>query len=338
MENNSREEKGFLEACRRSSFWTAFKEKIFIVIALVIICIIFSFLTSKFLTQNNILTVLLTVSINAILCYGMTFVLLIKGIDLSVGAIMAFSGTVTVLFITNAGIGTIPSILLGLLIGALWGLLNAIFITKLNLGPVIVTLATQYIIRGFAYVVSNAIPVRINDELFINIGNMRVLQFGENKTTGIPILIIYMFIIFIILWLVLNKAKFGRRIYAIGGNETAAKFSGINIAAYQMTVYVIMGFLAGFCGIIQCSRLYSGQPTIGIGAEMDAIAAAIIGGTSMSGGIGTLSGSMIGAFIIGVINNGLTLLNVESFWQMIAKGAIILLAVYIDMLKYRKKV
>ena len=209
------------------------------------------------------------------------------------------------------------------------GILNGIIVTKMKLAPFIVTLAMSYIARGFTYIVTGAKPVYMESEVFNEIGN--------GFLGPIPLPIIYMIIVFLILFFILNRTKFGRHVYAIGGNEEAARFSGINIDKIRVITYAMVGVLSSMVGVIMCSKLYSGQPTIGMNAELDAIAAVILGGTSFMGGIGTLGGTLIGALVIGVINNGLNLLGVNSFWQSVAKGLIIILAVYIDVLKNRKK-
>ncbi len=181
------------------------------------------------------------------------------------------------------------------------------------------------IARGAAYVYSNGNPIRTTDPAFVNIGTGSFL--------GIPLPVIYMLIIFVIMLIVLNRTKFGRHVYALGGNKDAAIYSGINTGRVIIIIHTLIGLFSAFAGIVLCSRMYSGQPTIGTGFEMDAIAAVVLGGTSMSGGIGTLGGTFLGMLIIGILNNGLNLLNINSFWQLILKGVVILLAVYIDVLK-----
>ncbi len=196
--------------------------------------------------------------------------------------------------------------------------------------PFIVTLATMQVARGVAYVYTGGMPIRTMEEGFNIIG---IGYLGP-----IPLPIIYTAVLIFFVTILLNKTKFGRHVYAVGGNKEAAKFSGIDTGKVEIGVFTLLGFLAAFTGIVLCSRMYSGQPTVGEGFEMDAIAATVLGGTSFSGGIGKIGGTIIGVLVIGVLNNGLNLLNINSFWQLIAKGLVILLAVYIDMIKKRREV
>jgi len=330
-EENQKEKKS---AFKESPAYEALMDKRGILIALVVLIFVLSLLSNRFFTAKNILTILRSISINSILCFGMTLVILTNGIDLSVGSVFSLGGTLCCILMTFFRWPVAPAILAGTGVGALAGLGNGWLVSTQNLAPFIVTLAMNYIARGISYIVTAGMPIKVTDENFFEIGNGQMFRIGE---VGVPVLIGYMLVIFFIMWVILNKTKFGRRIYAVGGNETAANFSGISLVFVKTMVYVILGLLAGLCGVFQCARLYSGQPTIGEGAELDAIAAVILGGTSFSGGIGTLSGSLIGAAIIGILSNGLNLLGVNSFWQNVAKGIIILLAVYIDMIKYRNK-
>lgn len=308
-----------------SKYFQYIKNNIGVLAGLIGICIILSLATENFLTGDNIIVVLRQVSINAMIAFGMTFIILLGGIDLSIGALIAFSGIVTTVALSRLNIILPIAIIIGLISGSVVGFANGIIVSKLKMPPFIVTLSTAYIIKGFAYICSDGKPISVDNNSFYVVGN--------GYLGPIPFPVIYMLIVFIILSYLLYKTRFGRRVYAIGGNMEAAKYSGINTNKIQIICYTMTGLLAAIGGIVQCSRLYSGQPTIGVNAELDAIAAVILGGTSFSGGIGTLGGSLIGALLIGVINNGLNLLGVSSFWQWVAKGLVILLAVYIDMLR-----
>ncbi|HHW67653.1 ribose ABC transporter permease [Defluviitalea raffinosedens] len=301
-----------------------------ILIGFITMCIALSILSPVFLTASNILNVLRQISTNAILAFGMTFAIIICGIDLSVGSVLALSGTLSAGLITLSGIPTPIAVLIGLTLGTLIGLLNGVIIAKTGLPAFIVTLCTMLMARGAAYVYTDGMPVRTIEESFNFIGN--------GYLGPIPLPIIYMAAFFVFTTILLNKTKFGRHVYAVGGNVDAAKFSGIDIQKVQIGVFTLLGFSSAFAGIVLCARMYSGQPTVGQGFEMDAIAASVLGGTSMSGGIGTIGGTMIGALIIGVLNNGLNILNVSSFWQSIIKGAVILTAVYVDSVKKRKEI
>lgn len=254
----------------------------------------------------------------------MSFVILLGGIDLSVGSIVGVVGCLSVTLAVS-GMPYLLAMVIGLAVGILFGLVNGICIAKGKLPAFIVTLATMEIGRGVAYILTGGTSCRYSSDLFISIGNG---YFGF-----IPIPVIIMAIIVIICSIVLSKQKFGRHIYGVGGNREAARFSGIKTDRVEILVYTICGLLAGVAGIVMSSRLVGAQPTAGEGYELDAIAAVVLGGTSMTGGVGTVGGTLIGALIIGVLNNGLNLLDVSSYWQRVAKGVIILIAVYLDIMK-----
>jgi ribose transport system permease protein len=292
-------------------------------------CIALSILSPAFLTKNNILNVLRQVSTNANLAFGMTLAIIICGIDLSVGSTLALAGTLTAGLITNNHVPAVIAILIGLAVGTLLGLFNGMVIAKTGIPPFIVTLAMYNIARGAAYVYTGGNPIRTMDPVFNFVGN--------GYLGPIPLPVIYTVVFFIAVSYMMNKTQFGRHVYALGGNKEAARFSGINIKKVEIGVYTLLGFLAAFSGIVLCGRMYSGQPTVGVGFELDAIAAVVLGGTSMMGGIGKMGGTVLGVLVIGVLNNGLNLLNINSFWQLIAKGIVILLAVYVDILKKKKR-
>lgn len=308
----------------------AFRNLLGILVAMVVICVILSILSDKFLKLKNVITILRTTSINAIVAYGMTFVIITGGIDLSVGSVMSIGGVLCSLLIVKTNIGILPSFLAGLLVGTLVGFINGVCITKFKLVPFIVTLATSYVARGASYLLTNARPVTIKEEFFF--------QFGNGMIGNVfPYIIIYMLVVFAISWILLNRTRFGRRVLAVGGNEEAARFSGINISRIKIITYAFSGFLAALAGIITCAKMYSGQPVIGEDASMDAIAGIVLGGTSMNGGFGTVTGTLIGCVIIGIINNGMNLIGLNSFWQQVAKGLVILIAVYVDSIRKKSK-
>ena len=299
-----------------------------ILLGLLGLCVILSFKSPAFLTSANIFNVLRQVSVNAILAYGMTYAILIGGIDLSVGSVLALTGTVAAGLITRNGVPIPAAVAIALCLGLAIGIFNGAVVAKTGIPPFIVTLAMMQIARGAAYVYTNGQPIRITENGFIGI--------GTGYLGSIPLPIIYMVLLFALTSVLLNRTRFGRHVYALGGNKDAAVFSGIKINRVIIVVYGMIGLLSAVSGVVLCSRMYSGQPTIGVGFELDAIAAVVLGGTSMSGGIGFLGGTMLGALVIGVLNNGLNLLNINSFWQLIVKGVVILLAVYIDSVKKRK--
>jgi ribose transport system permease protein len=301
-------------------------------IALIILCILLSFLSDKFLTVDNGWNVLRQISVNICISVGMTLVVLTAGIDLSVGSVLAFSGAIAA-GLLKSGISfpeqdlfigfTIFGILIaGIFTGAALGFFNGWVITKFKVPPFVATLAMLTIARGFTMLWTKGYPISGLGNSFATIGTGWFL--------GIPILVWIASIIILFAIIICNKTPIGRYIYAIGGNENAAKLSGININKVKIIVYSIAGGLAAIGGIMVTSRLDSAQPNAGMSYELDAIAAVVIGGTSLSGGRGTIIGTVLGAVIIGVLNNGLVLLDVSPFWQQVVKGMVILLAVIID--------
>lgn len=290
-------------------------------LGLVILCVVLTGLSDRFLTMDNLLNVTRQVSINAVISVGMTLVILTGGIDLSVGSILAFAGSITAGLLSGGQL-LIPAIIIGVVAGAFIGMINGALITRAGIPPFIATLGTMTAARGFTLVYTDGRPITGMEEAF------RFL--GGGYIAGIPVPVIIMAIIFLLAHIMLTRTKFGRYVYAIGGNEEAARLSGIGTKKVLLSVYTLAGLLAGFSGVIMASRLNSAQPTAGAGFELDAIAAVVLGGTSLSGGVGTVGGTLIGAMIIGVLDNGLNLLNVSSFYQQVAKGVVILLAVYVD--------
>ena len=307
---------------------TYFKENLAILVAFIILCVGLSIATPAFFTKDNILNVLRQVATNSNLAIGLTMAIIIGGIDLSVGAILAFSGLLCASFISD-GMNLGLAVLLAFTLGALFGLLNGLIIAYTNMPPFVVTLATQNIARGIVNVYANGQPISARNPVFNFL--------GVGYFLGIPLPVIYSFVLLAVMILILGRSKFGRQLYAVGGNEEAARFSGINIKKVKIIVYTLCGALASFSGIILAARMYSGQPTAGDGFELDAIAASVLGGISFSGGVGKLEGTIIGVLVLGVLTNGLNLLNINSFWQYIIKGIIILLAVYLDILKKRRE-
>ncbi len=303
-----------------------FRGNIGIVVVLVLMCTIISFATDKFLTGTNIISVLRQISINTFIALGMTLVIILGHIDLSVGAIVAMSGTLTVGFIVNQGLPIWFAIVLGLLIGTATGFISGFIVSTFKVPAFIITMAMMNIANGIAYVYSGGQSTRITNKFFVNIGTGYLFKV-------IPLPVVYMAILIAIFTFVLNKTKFGTYVYAIGGNREAARLSGVPIKKVEIIVFTLSGFLSAFAGLVLCSRMYSGQPSVGSGYELDAIAACVLGGTSMSGGRGRISGTVFGAIVIGIISNGLNLIGVSSYWQLIIKGLIIACAVLLDVQK-----
>lgn len=306
----------------RSLTLDAIYKKYGIFIALIVVCVIISLLTPKFLTIGNTIVVLRQISINSILAIGVTFVILTGGIDLSLGSVVAVSGVIAASLAHPGEFPLIVPILIGMAAGVAVGLINGLIVTKGNVAPFITTLGMMTLCRGLALVLSKGMPVSNLSKEFAVIGGGQVI--------GVPITVIVLLIIFIVSYIALTKTKFGRYVYATGGNAEAARASGINTGTIKILVYVICSGLAGISGVIQASRITTGQPNIGVGYELDAIAAVVIGGVSLVGGIGSIAGTIVGALIIGVISNGLDLLNVYSYYQQIIKGIIIIGAVLLD--------
>lgn len=291
-------------------------------IGLVVLCIVLWILTPYFLTVSNLLNVAQQTAINAIIAVGMTFVIISAGIDLSVGSIMAFSGVVLA-SVLRTGVPFTLALIVGVFVGLLCGLVNGLLITHGRLPPFISTLGMMSVARGAALLYSKGRPISGFSE------NFRFLATGE--ILRIPSPVIIMVVVYIIAHFVLTRTKLGRYTYAIGGNEEAAVLSGVNVKLYKTMVYGLCGLLSGIAAIVLTARLNSAQPIAGIMYELDAIAATVIGGTSLMGGEGTILGTLIGAFIMGVLRNGLNLLGVSSFIQQIVIGSVIIIAVLVDM-------
>ena len=290
--------------------------------------IIVAFLVS-FFTRQNIFNVLRQISTNLFLACGMTMVIILGGIDLSVGSIIALSGCISAGCVARYNLPLPIALLMGLLVGLLVGMFNGAVISKTTIPAFIVTLATMNIAKGLAYVYTGGSPVRVvtKEWQFLGAGYVGIF----------PTPVVILVIVLIITAIIMNKTKMGRHMYAVGGNQQAAEFSGIKVEKVKFFVHAFSGLMAGLAGIVLASRMYSGQPTAGDGAEMDAIAAVVVGGTSMAGGSGKIGGTIIGGLIIGVLNNGLNLLNVNSFWQYVVKGVVILLAVFLDYFRNKGK-
>lgn len=295
---------------------------------LLAICILFALLSPNFLSAGNAVNILRQASINIVLATGMTFVILTGGIDLSVGSVLAVSAVVGVLVSLVPVLGWL-AVPVALLTGLLLGLVNGALITFLNVPPFIVTLGTLTALRGVAFLVANGTTVINRDLNFAWIGNSYI--------GPLPWLVIIALLVVAASWFVLRQTVLGVQIYAVGGNERAARLTGIKVNRVLLFVYGVSGLLSGLAGVMSSSRLYSATGMLGQGYELDAIAAVILGGTSFTGGIGTIVGTLFGALIIAVLNNGLTLLNMSFFWQLVVKGLVIIVAVIVDRLRRGSK-
>lgn len=299
-----------------------------ILMVFLILFVLLTIITNTFFTSRNLINVLKQVSINGIISVGMMCVLLTGGIDLSVGSIVALSGIVATTFAHPGEYPVIVPVILGILAGAACGVVNGTLVAFLNLPAFIATLGMLSVASGVALVLSKGRPISNLSDQFRYIGGGTIL--------GLPILIYILAAVFLIGYLILSWTKFGRYLYAIGGNEEAAKASGLSVARIKLFVYMISGICAGLAGTVLASRINAGQPNSGEGYELDAIAAVVIGGTSLNGGIGKVSGTILGVLIVGVINNGMDLLNISSYYQKIVKGSIIVLAVLLDRITKNK--
>ncbi|SDI67726.1 ribose ABC transporter permease [Billgrantia gudaonensis] len=294
-------------------------------LALIVLVAVSAAMSDSFLTPDNLLNVLRQTSINAIIAMGVTFVILTAGIDLSVGAVLALTGAFAA-SMTASGLAPWLSVPGTIASGALLGVISGLFVAYGRIQAFVVTLVAMTVVRGFALVYTDGRP--------ISIGGGEVAdafwQLGGGYWLGIPIPIYLMFFVFVLCWGVLHHTRFGRHVYAVGGNEQVARLSGIDVNRIKVSVYAIAGACAALAGVVLTARLGSAQPNAGMTYELDAIAAVVIGGTSLMGGRGRIFGTLVGALVIGVLNNALNIMGVSSYFQMIAKGAVILLAVLID--------
>lgn len=310
-------------------------QKYGILLALVLVCVVLTFANEYFLTTRNILNVLRQTSINGILAIGMTFVILTRGIDLSVGSVVALAGIVAASMATTSQAAAFmgapyPAAIafaVGIGVGLICGWVNGIVVARFNVPAFVTTLGMLSAARGLTLLYAGGQPVPALTDGFRFIGRDDVL--------GVPMPVILFALVFIVSYWVLSSSRFGRRVYAVGGNPHAARVSGINVRRVIMTVYIISGGLAGLAGMILAARTGSALTQAGIAYELDAIAAVVIGGTSLLGGVGRVTGTLIGALLIAVVNNGLDLMGVESYYQQVIKGALIVAAVMLDQARQK---
>ncbi len=293
-----------------------------LVIALVVISAALSIAQPNFLTVPNLINLVRQISINGILAVGVTYVLLTGGVDLSLGSLVALTGVAAASFAHPDQYPMFVPVLIGVAAGGCCGLVNGLVITKGRVAPFIVTLGMMTVARGLALVLSGGRPVSNLTREFTRI--------GSSDIAGVPVPVVLLIAVALLSYVFLNNLRLGRYIYAVGGNENAARASGISVDGVKIFAYVVSAALAGLAGVVLAARITTGQPNAGVGYELDAIAAAVIGGASLSGGVGGVVGTLLGALLMGVINNGLDLLNVSSYYQQIVKGAIIVTAVLLD--------
>ena len=296
---------------------------------LIIMFIVFSLASPNFFQWSNLKGILLATAVNGILALGVTFVIITAGIDLSVGTVMTLSAVMTGVFITNLGFPIPIGVIGGLLTGALAGLTNGMVIAKMRIPPFVATLGMLYIAKGLSLVISGLKPIYFtNTPLFTKI--------SMGAVVGVPSAVLIFFVAALIAHLILTKTVLGRYTFALGSNEEATRLSGVNVDKWKIAVYTLAGAFSGLAGVVIAARLNSAQPALGAGYELEAIAAVVIGGTSLSGGEGNIMGTVIGAFVISVLTNGLRILSIPQEWQIVVTGAIVILAVYADILRRQR--
>ncbi len=298
-------------------------------LALVLLMAALAAARPNFLTLGNLVNVLRQISINGILAVGVTYVLLTGGVDLSLGSLVAFTGVIAARFAHPGEWVVLAPVCLGILAGAACGAVNGWIVTRGRVAPFIVTLGMMTAARGLALLASGGRPVSNLSAAFTRIGG--------GDLAGVPIPILIFFGVALLSHLFLRNLRAGRHLYAVGGNENAARASGVKVGRVKMMAYTLCGALAGLAGVVLAARITTGQPNAGVGYELDAIAAVVIGGTSLNGGVGGVGGTVLGALLIGVLNNGLDLLNVSSYYQQVVKGVIIVGAVWLDRSQHRDR-
>lgn len=308
-----------------NNFITKYKRELVVLAATFVMFFVFTLINSNMMTWRNFLTILQRMVLNSLLAVGMMFTIITGGIDLSIGCTFAITG-ITVASITVSGINPVVGIIAGLAVGAALGCFNGFLVTNLKLQPFIATLGTMSLYRGIAYVVTGGQPVTNVPDSFRNIFNGQI--FG-----GIRIYVIVMIVVFVIAHIILEKRRMGDYLYAVGGNEEAAKLSGVNVNKTKYFAYIICGICAAIAGLIMLASLGSAESTAGTGYETNAIAAAAIGGTRMAGGRGTALGTFIGGLMLAVLQVGMVVINVDSFWQYVVTGIIIIVASYFEYIQ-----
>jgi len=305
--------------------------------ALIVLALGFSLASPYFRTFDNLVGILLATAVNGVLALGVTFVIITGGIDLSVGTVMTFSAVMTGVLITNWHLPIPIGILGGILAGSTAGLVNGLMISRMKIPPFIATLGMLYATKGLSLVISELKPIYFNDTPAFREMAMGSIFGKIIPGFNIPNAVLVLFGAAIVASLILSRTILGRYTYALGSNEEATRLSGVNVASWKTAVYTLCGFFAGLAGVLISARLNSAQPALGAGYELDAIAAVVIGGTSLSGGEGSILGTVIGAFFISILTNGLRILSVPQEWQMVVTGGIVVMAVYLDILRRKRK-
>jgi len=314
---------------RRELFRADALQKLLAFASLLALFVIFSIASPNFLKWDNITGILLATSVNGILAVGITFIIITGGIDLSIGTTMTLSGIMTGVFIVNLGLPLPIGIILGVLTGGLCGMCNGFAVSRLTIPPFIATLGMMMVTKGLALIISGSKPIYFSDIKVYS-------KIAMSTIAGIPAAVIIFLLLALLAHFILNNTILGRYNFALGSNEEATRLSGINTVNWKILIYTIGGLSAGIAGVVLSSRLNSAQPAVGSGYELEAIAAAVIGGTSLNGGEGGVMGTVIGAFIMTVLTNGLRILSVPQEWQTVVTGGIVIMAVYMDIVRRRK--
>jgi len=323
-------------AKKESLLYSPALQRILAFAALIVLIVAFSIASPNFLQFRNITGILLATAVNGILALGVTFVIITAGIDLSIGTVMTFAAVMTGVFVVNWGWPAPLGVLAGILAGSFAGMINGIVIAKMKVPPFVATLGMMYMAKGLALIIAELRPIYFNDIVgFSEIATGSVIE-AVLPGFNIPNAVMIMFIAALLGSFVLFKTILGRYTFALGSNEEATRLSGVNVDIWKIAVYTLSGTFAGLAGVVIAARLNSAQPALGQGYELDAIAAVVIGGTSLSGGEGSVLGTIIGAFVISVLTNGLRILSVPQEWQIVVTGVIIIVAVYFDMVRRRR--
>ncbi len=322
-----------IKITKNSLFHSDATQKLLAFAGLIVLFVIFSIASPNFFKFDNIISIVLATCVNGVLALGVTFIIITSGIDLSVGTVMTFSAVMSGVFITYFKLPIPIGVIAGILAGASCGLVNGITIARMKIPPFIATLGMMMVTKGLSLVISGTKPIYFNDTPAFR----KIAMDSIIPGIGIPNAVLIFAIAAILASIILTKTILGRYNFAIGSNEEATRLSGVNTAAWKTAIYTLGGAFSGLAGVLIASRLNSAQPALGAGYELDAIAAVVIGGTSLSGGEGTILGTVIGAFIMSVLTNGLRILSVPQEWQTVITGAIVILAVYADIMRRRKK-
>lgn len=310
---------------------SGFKQKLLAFASLIILVIVFSVASSNFFQFSNLVGILVSTAVIGVLALGATFVIITGGIDLALGTVMTFSSVMVGIIITFWGLPVPLGIVGGILAGALCGFISGLMVAKMNIPPFIATLAIMMVTKGLSLVITGAKPIYFNDDpIFAKIAMGKMIP-------GIPNTIVIFLLLGVIASIILSKTIIGRYNFALGSNEEATRLSGVNTVKWKIVIYTITGIFSGIAGILMASRLNSAQPSLGTGYELEAIAAVVIGGTSLSGGVGSILGTIIGALIMSVLTNGLQIMSVAQEWRTVIVGVVIIIAVYADILRRRKQ-